>query len=295
MYDMKAMYEAFSVEEAVALRLAHPEAKIIAGGSDVLVQMREGKLAGVELISIYGIDALRGISIDEDENIRIGSLTSFSHITRDSIIQKYLNVLGEAVDQVGGPQIRNIGTIGGNTCNGVTSADSASTLHAFEAIIELTGKNGVRLEKISDFYLGAGRTDVRVEDGEIQTAILIPKESYENCFGYYYKYAMRNAMDIATTGCSVNVVLSEDKKTITRARIAYGVAGPIPMRAPSAEAVANGSPVCMETVEAFGEAVLADIRPRDSWRASKAFRQHIAVEMAKRCLIEAINRAGGVL
>lgn len=295
MYDMKAMYEAFSVEEAVALRLAHPEAKIIAGGSDVLVQMREGKLAGVELISIYGIDALRGIAIDEDENIRIGSLTSFSHITRDSIIQKYLNVLGEAVDQVGGPQIRNIGTIGGNTCNGVTSADSASTLHAFEAIIELTGKNGVRLEKISDFYLGAGRTDVRVEDGEIQTAILIPKESYENCFGYYYKYAMRNAMDIATTGCSVNVVLSEDKKTITRARIAYGVAGPIPMRAPSAEAVANGSPVCMETVEAFGEAVLADIRPRDSWRASKAFRQHIAVEMAKRCLIEAINRAGGAL
>lgn len=295
MYDMKAMYEAFSVEEAVALRLAHPEAKIIAGGSDVLVQMREGKLAGVELISIYGIDALRGISIDEDENIRIGSLTSFSHITRDSIIQKYLNVLGEAVDQVGGPQIRNIGTIGGNTCNGVTSADSASTLHAFEAIIELTGKNGVRLEKISDFYLGAGRTDVRVEDGEIQTAILIPKESYENCFGYFYKYAMRNAMDIATTGCSVNVVLSEDKKTITRARIAYGVAGPIPMRAPGAEAVANGSPVCMETVEAFGEAVLADIRPRDSWRASKAFRQHIAVEMAKRCLIEAITRAGGAL
>lgn len=295
MYDMKALYEASSVQEAVELRLAHPEAKIIAGGSDVLVQMREGRLAGVELISIYGIDALRGISIDENENIRIGSLTSFSHITRDPIIQKYLSVLGEAVDQVGGPQIRNIGTIGGNTCNGVTSADSASTLHAFEAIIELTGKNGVRLEKISDFYLGAGRTDIRVEDGEIQTAILIPKESYENCFGYYYKYAMRSAMDIATTGCSVNVVLSEDRKTIARARIAYGVAGPIPMRAPSAEAVANGQPVCMETVEAFAQAVLEDIRPRDSWRASKAFRQHIAVEMAKRCLMEAITRAGGAL
>ena len=127
MYDMKALYEAHSVEEAVALRLEHPEAQIIAGGSDVLVQMREGKRAGAELISIYGIDAMRGICIDEDGNIRIGSLTSFSHITRDPIIRKYINVLGEAVDMVGGPQIRNIGTIGGNTCNGVTSADSAST------------------------------------------------------------------------------------------------------------------------------------------------------------------------
>ena len=144
MYDMKALYEAESVENAVALRLEHPEAQIIAGGSDVLVQMREGKRAGKELISIYGLDGLRGVSIDEEENIRIGSLSSFSHITRDPIIQKYINVLGEAVDMVGGPQIRNIGTIGGNTCNGVTSADSASTLHAWEAIVELTGKDGIR-------------------------------------------------------------------------------------------------------------------------------------------------------
>ena len=83
MYDMKALYEAESVENAVALRLEHPEAQIIAGGSDVLVQMREGKRAGKELISIYGLDELRGVSIDEEENIRIGSLSSFSHITRD--------------------------------------------------------------------------------------------------------------------------------------------------------------------------------------------------------------------
>ena len=98
MYDMKALYEAESVENAVALRLEHPEAQIIAGGSDVLVQMREGKRAGKELISIYGLDELRGVSIDEEENIRIGSLSSFSHITRDPIIQKYINVLGEAVE-----------------------------------------------------------------------------------------------------------------------------------------------------------------------------------------------------
>lgn len=106
---------------------------------------------------------------------------------------------------------------------------------------------------------------------------------------------MRNAMDIATTGCSVNVVLSEDKKAVVRARIAYGVAAPIPMRAPSAEEAANGKPLTEATVEAFGAAVLSDIHPRDSWRASKAFREHIAVEMAKRALVKSIKLAGGEL
>lgn len=295
MYDMKALYEAESVENAVALRLEHPEAQIIAGGSDVLVQMREGKRAGKELISIYGLDELRGVSIDQDENIRIGSLTSFSHITRDPIIRKYINVLGEAVDMVGGPQIRNIGTIGGNTCNGVTSADSASTLHAWEAIVELTGRSGIRRLPIKDFYIRAGQVDIRAEEGEIQTAILIPKASYENCCGHYIKYAMRNAMDIATLGCSVNVRLAPDKKTIARARIAYGVAGPVPMRCPSAEEAAKDKPLTLATAEEFSLSVLKDIHARDSWRASKAFREHIAVEMAKRCLIESIKRAGGVI
>ena len=295
MYDMKALYEAESVENAVALRLEHPEAQIIAGGSDVLVQMREGKRAGKELISIYGLDELRGVSIDEEENIRIGSLSSFSHITRDPIIQKYINVLGEAVDMVGGPQIRNAGTIGGNTCNGVTSADSASTLHAWEAIVELTGVNGKRYLPIKDFYIKAGTVDINVAEGEIQTAILIPKASWENTKGFYIKYGMRNAMEIATTGCSVNVRLSADKKTFDRVRIAYGVAGPVPMRCPSAEAAAKDKPLTLTTAEEFSLAVLNDIHARDSWRASKAFREHIAVEMAKRCLIESIKRAGGVI
>lgn len=293
MYDMKAYYESESVQHAVQLRLEHPQAHIIAGGSDVLVQMREGKRAGVELISIFMLDELRGVSIDEEENIRIGSLTSFSHITKNPIIQQYINVLGEAVDQVGGPQIRNIGTIGGNTCNGVTSADSASTLHAWEAIVELTGPNGVRRIPIKDFYLKAKVVDIR--EGEIQTAILIPKASYENTYGYYIKYAMRNALDIATNGCSVNVRLSRDKKTFDRVRVAYGVAGPIPMRAPNAEAFITGKEVTLENIEAFAQKVLEDINPRDSWRASKALRQHVAVESAKRCMIESVKRAGGEL
>jgi xanthine dehydrogenase FAD-binding subunit len=292
---MSALYEAASVEEAIRLRLEHPEAQIIAGGTDVLVQMREGKRAGKALISIQKIDAMRGVSIDAEENIRIGSLTSFTHITNDPIIQRYINVLGQAVDLVGGPQIRNAATIGGNTCNGVTSADSASTLHAWDAIVELTGKNGIRRLPIREFYLKAGVVDLRAEDGEIQTAILIPRTSYENTCGHYIKYAMRNAMDIATLGASVNARLSEDKKTFDRVRIAFGVAGPVPLRAEHAEEYITGKPVTLDQIDAFGRTVLEDIHPRDSWRASKAFRSHIAVESAKRCLIESVKLAGGEL
>ena len=291
MYDIKALYEATSVLHAIELLLAHPEARIIAGGSDVLVQMREGRLAGCELVSIYGLDELRGVTLEADGTIRIGSLTSFSHITKDPIIQRHIRVLGEAVDQVGGPQIRNIGTIGGNTCNGVTSADSASTLFAWDAEVELTGPDGVRLLPIQAFYIKAGKVDLR--PGELQTAILIRRASYEGYQGHYIKYAMRNAMDIATTGCSVNVKLSGDGSVIEDARIAYGVAGPVPMRAPSAEAAVRGKPVEEATVEAFGKAALMDVNPRTSWRASREFRLQLVEELAKRALRESIRLSGG--
>ncbi len=291
MYDIKALYEASSVEEAINLRLQYPNAQILAGGSDVLVQIREGKRAGKELISIYMIDEMRGVTLDENDSIRIGSLTSFSHITKNEIVQKYINVLGEAVDMVGSPQIRNIGTIGGNTCNGVTSADSASTLFALDALVELSGSNGKRIIPISDFYIKAGTVDIKPD--EIQTAIIVPKEKYEGYKGHYIKYAMRNALDITTTGCSVNVKLSEDKKTFVDVRIAYGVAGPIPLRAKTAENFIKGKSVTEENIKEFSVQVLNDINPRDSWRASKAFRQHLATELAYRAIRECVKLSGG--
>ena len=125
---------------------------------------------------------------------------------------------------------------------------------------------------------------MNVEAGEPHSAILIAKARYGRTWGHYIKYAMRNAMDIATLGTSVNARLSPDGKTFERVRIAFGVAGPVPMRAVTAEAFINGKAVTLE-----------DINPRDSWRASKAFRSHIAVESAKRCLIESVKLAGGEL
>ncbi len=291
MYDISALYEAKNVQEAVDLLTAHPDAIIIAGGSDVLIKIREGRLAGCKLVSIYGIDEMRGVKMEDDGTIRIGSLTSFSHIHADPVIKEHVPVLGEAVNMVGGPQIRAIGTIGGNTCNGVTSADSASTLFAYDAVLEITGPDGKRLVPISEFYTGPGR--VALKTGELQTAVLIRKESYEGYHGCYIKYGMRNAMEIATTGCSVNVKLSDDKKTISDIRIGYGVAAPTPIRARSAEAKIKGLPVSPDTRALLGEAVLEDVTPRDSWRASKDFRLHLCSTMAMRAFTGAVRRAGG--
>ncbi len=293
MYDIQALYEAKDSKDAIALLMAHPEAKIIAGGSDILIKLREGKLAGCELVSIYALDELRGVSLTPEGDIRILPLTRFSHITQSPVIQKYMPVLGEAVDQVGGPQIRNIGTIGGNVCNGVTSADSASTLVAYDAVMEITGPQGTRTLPIQKFYVSAGK--VALGPGELLTAIMIPRAAHEGYYGHYIKYSMRNAMDIATLGCSANVKLSADKRNIEQLRLAYGVAGPVPMRAVSAEAAAQDQPVSRETVASAADAALADVKPRTSWRASKEFRLHLVHTLAGRAIEAAIRRAGGAL
>jgi len=290
MYDIEALYEAECAAHAVELLKKHSEARIIAGGSDVLIEIRNGDLKACTLISIQKLDELRGVEIDSKGAIRIGAMTSISHIVKNSTIQRHFSVLAEAAETIGGPQLRNIATIGGNVCNGVTSADTASTLMAFDAVMEYFGPNGKRLVPIMEHYTGPGKT--ALTHGEILTAIIIPKESYENCFGHYIKYAMREALDIATLGCSANVRLSADKKLIERMRLAYGVAGPVPLRALSAETAASGRPVSEETINAAARAALNDIKPRTSWRASSEFRTHLAEELAKRALRESLKRAG---
>ena len=102
MYDIEKYYNAKTVSEAVLLLKEHPDARIISGGSDVLIKIREGRMAGTSLVSIRDVEEIKGIARNEDGDILIGAGTVFSHITADPIIQKYIPVLGEAVDQVGG-------------------------------------------------------------------------------------------------------------------------------------------------------------------------------------------------
>lgn len=228
MFDIKSFYEASSVEDAVRALSADPDSEVISGGTDVLIRVREGKDAGKGLVSIHNIPELKGIEMEENGTILIRPATSFSHITNDPIIKKHLNMLGEAVDQVGGPQVRNTATIGGNICNGATSADSASTMCALNAVLTLQGPEGTRDVPITEFYTGPGRT-VRKQN-EVCTAFRIRREDYEGWEGHYIKYGKRNAMEIATLGCAVRVKLSEDKQVIEDVRLAYGVAAPTPIR-----------------------------------------------------------------
>ncbi|WP_312640422.1 xanthine dehydrogenase subunit XdhB [Hydrogenoanaerobacterium sp.] len=293
MYDIEKIYLAKSVSDAIDALLADPTAIVISGGSDVLIKIREGKLAGCNLVSIHGIKELEGVYLEQDGTIVIKPATSFSHITYNDIIEKNIPILGNAVDQVGGPQIRNIGTIGGNICNGVTSADSASTLFSLNAVIEITGKTGKRTLPIADFYKSAGK--VNLEHGELVTAIYITKDNYEGFGGHYIKYAQRNAMDIATLGCAVNVKLSEDKTVIEDMRLAFGVAGPVPMRCHETEKLANGQKITPELFEQVGKTAITEVNPRTSWRASKEFRLQLVEELSRRALKQAIVFAGGAI
>lgn len=293
MYDIETLYEAKNIEEAITQLAHHPLAVVIAGGSDVLIKIREGKLAGCCLVSIHGIPELEGIEIDQAGTIIIRPLTTFTHLTYHPLIQKHLPMLGNAVDQVGGPQVRNIGTIGGNICNGVTSADSASTLFTYNALLEITGLEGKRYVPIQEFYKGPGKVDLAHH--ELLTGILITKDNYEQYHGHYIKYAMRQAMDIATLGCAVNCKLSEDKQTIIDVRLAFGVAGPTPLRAYAAEQVLKGQQISKGLLETFGRIAVSEVNPRTSWRASKAFRLQLVQELSQRALKEAIMLSGGTV
>ena len=291
MYDIENYYNAKSVEEAAALLKEHPDTRIISGGSDVLIKIREGKMAGTSLVCIRDIKEIQGVSKKDNGDIYIGAGTTFSHITNDPIIQECIPVLGEAVDQVGGPQIRNIGTIGGNICNGAVSADSAPTVFSLNALLRIEDGNGGRTVPVKEFYLGPGRVDLK--RGEILTHVIIPAEEYQGYRGHYIKYSMRKAMDIATLSCSVVSRVNMEKNILEDVRITFGVAAPVPFRCEKTEAALKGMSVSEELYQTIEESVRQEISPRDSWRASREFRLQIGGEIAKRVLIRTVELAGG--
>ena len=291
MYYIGKFYQAADVEDAVRALVKDPEAVVISGGSDVLIKIREGKLAGCSLVSIHGIKELEGIGMEEDGTIVIGPATTFSHIANNDMIQKHIPMLGDAVDMAGGPQLRNIGTIGGNVCNGVTSADSASSLCCLDAVLVLKGPDSVREVPISQWYTGPGRT-VRNHD-EVLTAIRIKKENYQGYGGHYIKYGKRSAMEIATLGCAVSVKLTEDKRYIQDLRLGYGVAAPTPIRCHKTEGAVKGMETGEALAQAVGKSALEEVNPRSSWRASREFRLQLVEELGRRAVKQAVINAGG--
>ena len=293
MYDIQSIYQATSVDDAIRALQADPSALVIAGGTDVLIKIREGKLAGCSLVSIHNLtDELSGVTLSPGGDVEIGPLTTFRGVTFSDVIRQTVPVLGEAADMAGGPQLRAAGTIGGNVCNGITSADTASTLVALDAVLRVRGPRGEREVPISEWYLGVGR--VALAPDELLVKIVIPYDNYDGYTGHYIKYAMRNAMDIATLGVSCLVKLSADKQTAETVKLAFGVAGPVPMRAPAAEAAVSGLPI-EEAIRQIGKAALQDVNPRTSWRASREFRLQLVEELSGRALREAARKGGAAV
>ena len=289
MYDIKGYFEAETVSEAIALLAENPKLKIIAGGTDILIKMHGGQLEEAELLSLRKIKSLESIRRAEDGTISIGALATFSQIFNDPILQETIPILTEAPISMGGPQIRNAATIGGNICNGATSADSASSLFALNAQLRIQAQQGERLVSIREFYLGPGK--VALQLGEILTEILIAPEDYQGFGGHYIKFAMRKAMDIATL--AISVVCKLQGKTFTEVRIGLGVAGPTPLRCLEAEEYAKGKLISSETLTEIGKLAVQSAKARTSWRASKEYREHLVEELTQRALKVAIVNAGG--
>lgn len=294
MYDIGCFYKASSVDDAIKLLNSNKDAILISGGTDVLIKLRETDVEDCTLVSIHKLKELIGIEELCDGTIIIKSGTCFSHIAKDPIINKHIKALGEAADEVGSPQIRNVATIGGNICNGAVSADSVPMLMVCNAVLDFASCDGIVSIPINEFYTGPGKT-VR-KHSQILTAIKIKKSDYED-FGFHYtKYGLRNAMEIATIGCAIGVKLGvkEGIKIIKKLRISFSVAAPTPIRCPKTEALAINMPISSETLNIISNSVLQEVNPRTSFRASKEFRMQLIKELSYRTVESALKKAGGL-
>jgi len=262
-YDIEHYYKAHSVADAVRHLSENAEARLIAGGTDVLVQLHHQSKKFRHLVDIHGLPELAGITQLDDGSVRIGSGCSFTQIIESPLVRQYLPALGLAVANIAGPQVRNVATFGGNICNGANCADSAPI----------------------SIVLGA--------QIEIAVAFHFNKADYQDVGASFYKYAMRGAMDISTINCGAACRIEAGRFTMLK--LAYGVAAPTPIRARTAEAAALGQPLNAATLAAIREAVVLDVAPRTSWRASKEFRLQIIRTLAERVVAQAAQNAGGVL
>jgi xanthine dehydrogenase FAD-binding subunit len=274
--------------EAVALLSQNPQAIPIAGGTDILVRLHQRHPDYRHLVDIHDVAELKEIVMAPDGTIDVGSGATFNSLIESRVITDNIPVLSEGAASVGGPQVRNMATVGGNICNGVPSADSAAPLLVLNAVVVLKGPQGERQLPLHEFYQGPGRVDR--QPAEIMTSLRIAPDDYRHWSARYFKYAMRDAMDIATIGCAAACTLKGD--TVAELRLAFTVAGPTPLRCWKTEEKARGAVVDQSLLQLIRESVLDDVRPRDSWRAPKDFREHIIKTLAERVFQKTLNQCG---
>lgn len=271
---------------AEACRLKAGGAKVVAGGTDVFVNMHGGKDHSAKVVDVKNLPELQGHSFDPETGLNLGALTTHRDIELWDVIKQHYRAMFEGCSRVGSVQIRTRGTLGGNICNGAPSADSIGPMLVHDATVVVAGPNGERTVPLKDFYLGLKKLDM--QEDELLKRILIPTPKAHSG-SFYIKYTRRNAMDLALLGVSAYVELDGD--VLKTVRIALTTAAPTPIRAEKTEALLNGQTISEELLAAAGKTVMEESHPRSSWRSSAEFRLTLLEELTIQALQQAIAQA----
>ncbi len=263
------------------------KAKVLAGGTDLLVSMKKRQILPEHLINLKGIQALKNIDYDEKRGLEIGGLATLAELERSTIIREKFGTLWDAVSVIAAPQIRSLATIGGNLCSAVPSADTVPPLVALGASVTLAGKNGERTVLVEDFFKGPEASVLNPD--EILSHVSIPNPP-DNSRGAYLKLMRRNAMDLALVGVAVSLRLGGGKRVCKEARIALGAVAPTPIRALRTEEVLLNKEIDEHLAMEAGKVAAEEARPISDIRASKEYRTEMVKVLTKRAVMEALKR-----
>ncbi|MBI2359634.1 MAG: xanthine dehydrogenase family protein subunit M [Deltaproteobacteria bacterium] len=284
--SFREYYAPATQQEALQLLLENgPAGRLLAGGTDLLVAMRDKGLGAERLISIKKISDFGGIGWMPDGGVRIGATTTLYEVEHSAAVKRAWPVLSQAAGAIGSVQIRNLGTIGGNVANASPAADTAPALLVLDAEMEIVSASGRKIVSADRFFTAPGKTVM--ERGEILAAIRVPP-SATGARAAYVKFAPRQAMDIAVVGVAVALKLDGDGRC-REARVALGAVGPTPMRARGAEAALVGE-IDERSVETAAREASAEAKPISDVRASGSYRRHLVGVLIKRAVKLALAR-----
>jgi aerobic carbon-monoxide dehydrogenase medium subunit len=277
-------YQPPSLEEASRLlRDNGPGGRFLAGGTDLVIAMKEKGLVPKYIVDLKRVPGLTGIREHSDGSIALGALTTMYEIETSPLIKKRFPFLAQSAAEVGSIQIRNRATIGGNMANATPSADTAPALIALEAIAHIAGANGKRSLALEEFFKGPGQSAMSPD--EILTEITIPKHA-PNLVGEYIKFSPREMMDLAYVGVAVTYRLDNEKRC-AGVRIVLGAVAPTPIRAKRAEAALEGQLLSDGLAERAGTIAAEEAKPISDVRSSADYRRAMVGAMTKRALLNA--------
>ncbi len=273
-----------SVAEAVAALSESPGARVMAGGTDLMVGMREGHVRPTRLVDITRIEELTGIGT-QNGSLRIGAATKIDEILDHPTVRSEYPALVDAGQLLGGWQIQNMATLAGNLCNASPAAEMSGPLLVLDAEVELMGPSGERRISLDEFWTGPGKTVL--EPAEILTCVVIPGE-VSGRQSAYERVDIRHSVDIALVSSAVGVELSEGK--VKLARIALGAVAPTVIRVTEAEAYLQGRTLSEEVLDKVEDLAKAAAVPISDVRASEEYRRAMAGVLARRVLLLAAER-----